>query len=248
MTLAATQLRAAAWLAFDGVIVGLTAGRDPDRLRQRLARRPRAARRRPPRSRVTRCSSRRSCCAFAVNGWRPATRLVDHRRAGEIVPGRQRPHAHEPARAAAVGAGRVECRADARRPTPSSSPSGAARRAGRRRRSPPAVPIAGGAICVALLMHAALARQPRRSPSGSRGRRCSSASLRAAFLLRENQRARSAARSAEAATDKLTGLPNRRALIDDLDRAVAARHAAHARVLRPRRLQGVQRRVRPRRR
>ena len=64
-------------------------------------------------------------------------------------------------------------------------------------------------------------RTPRRSPSGSRAAALFVGLLRAAFLLRENQQlVRSS--HAEAVTDKLTGLPNRRALIDDLDRAVAA--------------------------
>ena len=90
-----------------------------------------------------------------------------------------------------------------------------------------AVPIAGGAICVGLLMHAALS-------TGNpvtvwlAGAALFVGLAAAAFLLRENQQlVRELAE--EAATDKLTGLPNRRALIDDLDRAVAAARRTRSR-------------------
>ncbi|MBE2319274.1 GGDEF domain-containing protein [Solirubrobacter sp. CPCC 204708] len=84
-----------------------------------------------------------------------------------------------------------------------------------------AVPVTGGAVCVALLMHAALT-------GGSpvtvwlAGAALFVGLLRTGFLLRENQRLVRSARE-EAVTDKLTGLPNRRALTDDLDAAIAAR-------------------------
>jgi diguanylate cyclase (GGDEF)-like protein len=83
-----------------------------------------------------------------------------------------------------------------------------------------AVPIAAGAVCVALLMHAALA--DRNAVTVWLAGAALFASLaRAALLLRENHRLMRRAVT-EAVTDKLTGLPNRRALIRDLDRAVAS--------------------------
>ena len=66
----------------------------------------------------------------------------------------------------------------------------------------------------------------------------------------ENQQMLTTSRH-EAVTDILTGLPNRRRLILDLEHLLAdgrAQRAAHARPVRPGRLQALQRRVRPRRR
>ena len=84
-----------------------------------------------------------------------------------------------------------------------------------------AVPIAGGAVSVALLMHAALTGGNPITVVLA-GAALLVGLIRAAFLLVENQTLMRLAR-AEAITDKLTGLPNRRALLDDLDAALAAR-------------------------
>ena len=85
------------------------------------------------------------------------------------------------------------------------------------------LPIAGGAIAVALLMHAALA-------GGSpvtvwlAGGAIVAGLVRAMLLLADNQQLLDQSR-ADATTDKLTGLPNRRALDDDLDAALAGGRA-----------------------
>jgi diguanylate cyclase (GGDEF)-like protein len=83
------------------------------------------------------------------------------------------------------------------------------------------VSIAGGAIALVLLMHAALA-------GGSRltvwlaGGTIVVGLIRTILLLAANQKLIRAVR-ADSTTDKLTGLPNRRALEKDLDRAFAGR-------------------------
>ena len=79
------------------------------------------------------------------------------------------------------------------------------------------VPIAGGAIAVGLLMHAALT-------GGSAltvwlaGGAIIAGLLRGMLLVADNQQLLRTSR-ADATTDKLTGLPNRRALEKDLDHA-----------------------------
>ena len=80
------------------------------------------------------------------------------------------------------------------------------------------VPIAGGAIAVALLMHAALS-------DGSAitvwlaGSAIVAGLARAVLLIADNQKLIRQTRE-DATTDKLTGMPNRRALERDLDRAL----------------------------
>jgi len=83
-----------------------------------------------------------------------------------------------------------------------------------------AVPILSGAICVALLMHSGLT-DGRTVAVWLAGGALFACLARTAVLLRENHRLMRRA-LAEAVTDKLTGLPNRRALIADLDRAIAS--------------------------
>ena len=81
------------------------------------------------------------------------------------------------------------------------------------------LPIAGGAIAVAVLMHTALA-------GGSpvtvwlAGGAIVAGLVRATLMLIDNQQLLDQSR-ADATTDKLTGLPNRRALTEDLDAALA---------------------------
>jgi diguanylate cyclase (GGDEF)-like protein len=81
------------------------------------------------------------------------------------------------------------------------------------------LPIAGGAIAVAVLMHTALTGSSPITVWLSGGAIIAGL-VRAALLLIDNQQLLDRTR-ADATTDKLTGLPNRRALTDDLDDALA---------------------------
>ena len=210
---------AAGWLAFDGVIVGLTAAAILTALRQRLARRPRAARRRPPRSPATRCSSRRSC-------WRsPSTAGAPRARGGSSPPGETFLVVNDLTLTNPLAPPRFGARSPwsaalmlvsyaAFFPSAPRAARGRWRdrhgRADRRWRD---------------LRRAAHARRAlTRRHAGHRlargRRRCSSACCAPRSCCARTSGSLRSSR-AEAATDKLTGLPNRRALIDDLDRAVA---------------------------
>ncbi len=81
------------------------------------------------------------------------------------------------------------------------------------------VPIVGGAISLGLLMHAALSGGSALTIWLARGA-LAAGLLRAVLLIAENMALLRGAR-ADATTDKLTSLPNRRALNEDLDRAFA---------------------------
>jgi two-component system cell cycle response regulator len=86
------------------------------------------------------------------------------------------------------------------------------------------VPIAGGAISLALLMHAGLTDGSALT-IGLAGAALAVGLIRTMLLIAENGQLLRGAR-ADAVTDKLTGLPNRRALNEDLDYALA-RQSAH---------------------
>ena len=114
--------------------------------------------------------------------------------------------------------------------------------------------LRGGLLFVPAVVHADRARaarlRPLRAPArgralaGDRGDRGRGGALRP-DLPREP--AHPAASESEAATDALTGLGNRRALLADLDRAAAEatlERPRPARALRPRRLQVLQRQLR----
>ena len=90
-------------------------------------------------------------------------------------------------------------------------------------------------------------RRSTRSPSGSPPRRCVAVMARTMLTFRDNVAMLRASRE-EAQTDALTGLGNRRALARVLERELpraTTRRAARARAVRPRRLQALQRHVRP---
>jgi two-component system cell cycle response regulator len=83
-----------------------------------------------------------------------------------------------------------------------------------------AAPIVGSALSIAVLVHAGLARDGALTVCLA-GAALLVGIVRALLILDENFRLLHNAR-AEATTDKLTGLPNRRALVCDLDAASAA--------------------------
>lgn len=68
--------------------------------------------------------------------------------------------------------------------------------------------------------------------------------VRLALTFRENARLLALTR-AESVTDALTGLGNRRRLVSDLERALVEAHMRPVLLIRPRRLQGLQRQLRP---
>ena len=107
-------------------------------------------------------------------------------------------------------------------------------------------PLVLAAICLALLVydHFARAQRPR---AGTRGDGARRGARQACDHVRPRTCACSSASRREALTDGLTGLGNRRALMADLERRLdaATREPAGARALRPRRLQAVQRHLRP---
>ncbi len=217
MTLAATQLRSR-WIAFDGIIVALAAGAIltayvSDSLVGLGLRVPATALAGDAMLVTT------IVLAFAVNGWRPARAwwiiavgelflvVNDLTLTNPLAPPRTALAAWCAALLLTSYAAFHPC-----------APRGASRRRHRRRGR-----ADHGRSGERRAAHARRAdRREPRSRSRSRARRCSSASIRAAFLLVENQRLMRIAR-AEATTDMLTGLPNRRALLDDLDAALAAR-------------------------
>jgi diguanylate cyclase (GGDEF)-like protein len=82
------------------------------------------------------------------------------------------------------------------------------------------LPIAGGAIAVAILMYTALTGGLAITVWLAGGAIIAGL-IRATLLLVDNQKLLDKTR-ADATTDKLTGLPNRRALTDDLDAALAS--------------------------
>lgn len=216
VSLAATQLRSR-WLAFDGIIVGLTAGAIltafvSDSLVGLGLRVPATALAGDAMLVTT------IVLAFAVNGWRPA-RAWWVIAAGEVflvVNDLTLTNPLDPPRTALA----AWCAALILTSYAAFHPS-----APRERRVggvvAAAVPITGGALSVGLLMHAALTGGNPVTVVLAGGALLVGL-IRAAFLLAENQQLVRIAR-AEAVTDKLTGLPNRRALLDGLDAALAAR-------------------------
>ncbi|MDA0181525.1 GGDEF domain-containing protein [Solirubrobacter phytolaccae] len=216
VSLAATQLRSR-WLAFDGIIVGLTAGAIltayvSDSLVGLGLRVPATALAGDAMLVTT------IVLAFAVNGWRPARAwwIIALGEVFLVANDLTLTNPQAPPRTAlfAWGAALLLTSYAAFHPS-----------APRERRVggvlAAAVPITGGAISVGLLMHAALTGGSAITVTLA-GTALFVGLIRAAFLLGENQKLMRVAR-AEAVTDKLTGLPNRRALLEDLDRAIAAR-------------------------
>jgi diguanylate cyclase (GGDEF)-like protein len=216
VTLAATQLRSR-WLAFDGIIVGLTAAAIltayvSDSLVGLGLRVPATALAGDAMLVTT------IVLAFAVNGWRPARAwwVIAFGEAFLVVNDLTLTNPLAPPRSALVAwaAALLLTSYAAFHPSaPRERRVGGAIAAG--------VPITAGTVCVGLLIHAALTHG-HPVTVWLAGSALLVGLVRCAFLLRENQRLVRSAR-AEAVTDKLTGLPNRRALIDDLDRVVAAR-------------------------
>lgn len=214
VSLAATQLRSR-WLAFDGIIVGLTAGAIltayvSDSVVGLGLRVPATALAGDAMLVTT------IVLAFAVNGWRPARAwwVIAFGEVFLVVNDLTLTNPLAPPRItlAAWCAALILTSYAAFHPfAPRNRRVGGVVAA--------AVPITGGAICVGLLMHAALTGGNVIAVSLAGGALVVGL-VRAAFLLVENQQLLRVSR-AEAVTDKLTGLPNRRALIDELDQAVA---------------------------
>ncbi|RKQ91254.1 diguanylate cyclase (GGDEF)-like protein [Solirubrobacter pauli] len=216
VSLAATQLRSR-WLAFDGIIVGLTAGAIltafvSDSLVGLGLRVPATALAGDAMLVTT------IVLAFAVNGWRPARAwwVIAAGEAFLVANDLTLTNPLDPPRTALA----AWCAALILTSYAAFHPS-----APRERRVggvvAAAVPITGGALSVGLLMHAALTGGNPVTVVLAGGALLVGL-IRAALLLAENQQLVRVAR-AEAVTDKLTGLPNRRALLDGLDAALAAR-------------------------
>ncbi|MDA0172086.1 GGDEF domain-containing protein [Solirubrobacter taibaiensis] len=215
VSLAATQVRSR-WLAFDGIIVGLTAAAIltayvSDSLVGLGLRVPATALAGDAMLVTT------IMLAFAVNGWRPARAwwIIALGESLLVANDLTLTNPLAPPRTALVAWSAALLLTSYAAFHPGSP---------RARRVPglvaAGVPIAGGAICVGLLMHAALTHGNPVTVWLAGGALVVGL-VRAAFLLRENQKlVRDSHR--EAVTDNLTGLPNRRALVDDLDRTVAA--------------------------
>lgn len=156
--------------------------------------------------------------AFAVHAWRPGRALYVLAASEAILVATDLAvvGATEPTRAALVGwsvALLGLCWAAAHPLTPAPRMGAGWIAAG--------TPIAGGAVSLVVLMHAALTHGDP-LPICLAGAALAVGLVRATLLLAANQQLLRRTR-VQAVTDKLTGLPNRRALTADLDHAFATR-------------------------